>query len=82
MTPTARLPRPDITIDADPPRAFRNEECLASTLLHEAGHFLGLEHLPPPAVMQPETSDCPLHLTDADRQALYERYGDVAQPRE
>lgn len=75
------LTEADITIDADPPRAFRDEECLASTLLHEAGHFLGLEHLPPPAVMQPETSDCPLHLTDADLDALYQRYGDAAHPR-
>jgi len=37
-----------------------------------------LEHLPPPAVMAAETSDCPTELTAADRAALLERYGALA----
>lgn len=70
----------DITIDAAPPREFRSRRCLDSTLLHEVGHFLGLEHLPAPAVMAAETSTCLDTLTDADRAALLARYGPVAQP--
>jgi len=72
----------DITIDAAPPREFRTRRCLDSTLLHETGHFLGLEHLPAPAVMAAETSTCLDILTDVDREALRARYGPVAQPAE
>ena len=68
----------DITIDAAPPREFRSSRCLYSTLLHEVGHFLGLEHLPEPAVMAAETSTCPDALTGADVAALRARYGVVA----
>ena len=68
----------DITIDTSPPGAFRNERCLYSTMLHETGHFLGLEHLPAPAVMAPETTTCPDELTDADRGSLLARYGAAA----
>ena len=46
------------------------------------GHFLGLEHLPAPAVMAAETSTCLDALTDADLEALFARYGPVAQPAE
>ena len=74
---TVHLVEADITIDAAPPREFRSSRCLYSTLLHEAGHFLGLEHLPAPAVMATETSTCPAALTAADREALRERYGPV-----
>ena len=70
----------DITIDTAPPREFRSRRCLYSTLLHEVGHFLGLEHLPAPAVMAAETSTCLDTLTAADRAALFARYGPVAQP--
>jgi len=76
-----RLSEADITIDTDPPAEFRNVTCLYSTLLHETGHFLGLDHLPPPAVMQTETSGCPTRLTAADREALLERYGARANPQ-
>jgi hypothetical protein len=72
----------DITIDAAPPEEFRSPRCLYSTVLHETGHFLGLEHLPSPAVMAAETSTCLETLTDADREAVLARYGPVAQPAE
>lgn len=71
----------DIRIDTTPPSEYRSDRCLYSTLLHEVGHFLGLEHLPPPAVMAAETSTCIEELTDADRDALLARYGPVAQPQ-
>jgi hypothetical protein len=70
-----RLTEADITVDVAPPREFRSRACLYSTMLHETGHFLGVDHLPAPAVMQAETSSCPDTLTDADRAALLERYG-------
>jgi hypothetical protein len=70
----------DVRIDTSPPRRFRTEQCLYSTLLHEAGHFLGLDHLPAPAVMAAETSTCPTELTDADLAALRARYGERARP--
>jgi hypothetical protein len=70
----------DITIDTVPPAEFRSGRCLYSTVLHETGHFLGLDHLPSPSVMAAETSTCLESLTDADREALLARYGPVAQP--
>ncbi|MDP9235808.1 MAG: hypothetical protein M3P30_00165 [Chloroflexota bacterium] len=73
-----KITEADITIDSAPPREFRSETCLYSTMLHEAGHFLGLEHLDPPAVMAAETSGCPSELTIRDRAVLAERYGDLA----
>lgn len=72
----------DITIDSAPPAEFRSRACLFSTLLHETGHFLGLEHLPASAVMSAETSTCLDTLTDADREAILARYGPVARPAE
>jgi hypothetical protein len=72
----------DVRIDTSPPRRFRTQQCLYSTLLHEAGHFLGLDHLPAPAVMAAETSTCPTELTDADLTALRARYGLRAHPGE
>jgi hypothetical protein len=71
------LTEADIIIDKNAPRQFRNTRCVFSTLLHETGHFLGLEHLPSPAVMAAETSSCPQTLADADRAALLARYGAV-----
>ncbi|HZP58331.1 MAG TPA: hypothetical protein VFC53_12380 [Dehalococcoidia bacterium] len=65
----------DIIIEGDPPRIFRTRDCLYSTVLHETGHFLGIDHQPAPSVMQAETSDCPTELTPVDRAALRERYG-------
>jgi len=76
-----RLVEADIVIESEPPRQFRTRDCLYSTLLHETGHFLGLEHLPTPAVMAAETSDCPTELTAADRAALLMRYGQRAMPQ-
>lgn len=73
-----KLIEADIIIDRDPPGRFANERCLFSTLLHETGHFLGLDHLPPPAIMQTETSACPVALTSADEEAVLGRYGGMA----
>lgn len=70
----------DIRIDTTPPNRYRTERCLYSTVLHETGHFLGIGHLPAPAVMAAETSTCATTLTDADIDALRERYGGRAQP--
>lgn len=77
-----RIVEADISIDSAPPREFRNRRCLYSTLLHETGHFLGLDHLPPPAIMAAETSVCLDAPAAADREALLARYGPVAQPAE
>lgn len=76
-----KLTEADITIDSQPPGEFRTANCLYATLLHETGHFLGLEHLPSPSVMEAETSGCRTKLTDADRQALLDRYGARAHPQ-
>lgn len=70
-----RLVEADITIDIDPPETFRTADCVYSTMLHEVGHFLGLEHLAEPAIMAPQTSECPQQLTPADRDAVRVRYG-------
>jgi hypothetical protein len=72
---SVRLSEADITIDRAPPAEFRNARCFYSTLLHEVGHFLGLGHLPPGTIMAEQTSGCPTELTQADRQALRDRYG-------
>lgn len=74
-----RLTEADITIDIAPPARFRTARCLYSTVLHESGHFLGLDHLPPPAVMAAETSTCIQELTEEDRAALAARYGPVVR---
>jgi hypothetical protein len=76
-----KLTEADIIIDSSPPAEFRNANCLYATLLHETGHFLGLEHLPSPSVMEAETSGCRTKLTDADRQTLLQRYGERAHPQ-
>jgi hypothetical protein len=75
-----RLTETDIIIDRNAPREFRTVSCVFSTLLHETGHFLGLQHLPPPAVMAAQSSSCPQTLTDADRAALLARYGAALAP--
>lgn len=75
-----RLVEADIIIERTAPEEFRSERCLYSTLLHEAGHFLGLNHLPSPAIMEAETSSCPTRLTDADLESLRQRYGARAEP--
>ena len=71
----------DIIITKEVPPEFRSERCVYSTLLHETGHFLGLEHLPAPSVMQAQTSSCMTELTPADLAALIARYGNVASPK-
>jgi hypothetical protein len=68
----------DIVIESDAPQEFKSTRCLLGTLLHEVGHFLGLEHLPAPSIMQAEKSSCTLALTDSDRTPLAERYGAFA----
>lgn len=72
------LTEADITIDTQPPRPYRSARCLFSTMLHEVGHFLGLQHLPAPAIMAAETSGCPEQLTAADLAELRARYGAYA----
>jgi hypothetical protein len=68
----------DITIDPEPPRNLRNQRCLYSVVLHEVGHFLGVPHLAPPAIMAAVTTSCRQELTQADRSSLSESY-DLAQ---
>ena len=60
----------DITVSNNPPGRLRNSDCLFATLLHEAGHFLGIPHLSGEAVMAPVTFDCPQRLTETDVEAL------------
>ena len=70
----AQIVEADITIHSSPPQRLRNEDCLFATLLHEAGHFLGVPHLESPAVMAPVTFDCPQELTQANFDALRRLY--------
>ena len=64
----------DIIIHPSPPRSLGGEECLRTTLQHEAGHFLGVPHLERPALMAPVVPSCSQQLTDMDREALAELY--------
>ena len=64
----------DVFVHPDPPGPLRSDRCLAATLLHETGHFLGLPHLESPAVMAPVSRDCPRELTEADREAIRALY--------
>lgn len=76
-----RITRARVTIDRSPPEPYRTERCVASTLIHEIGHLLGLDHLDAPAIMAPQvSSDCPTGLTAADLAELRARYGDLALP--
>ncbi|MGE0227457.1 MAG: matrixin family metalloprotease [Dehalococcoidia bacterium] len=60
----------DILILPSPPEEFQTEECLFTSLLHEAGHFFGVQHLESPAVMAPASDDCAQRLTPADVDAI------------
>jgi hypothetical protein len=71
----AELVEADIIVDKDAPRGFRSQRCFYSVLLHEVGHFLGLQHIPAPSVMAAVTASCPQAPTTADRQALTDLYG-------
>jgi hypothetical protein len=70
----ARVVEADIYIDPEPATAPASEQCLDATVLHEVGHFLGLPHLDPPALMAPVSTTCEGELTQADRAALRARY--------
>lgn len=72
----SRIVEADVLIEPSPHEQFTSEECLFATLLHETGHFLGVPHLESPAVMAPAASTCPQQLTEADRAALGELYGE------
>lgn len=72
----SELVEADIIVAPSPPEELQNEACLFTTLLHETGHFLGVPHLESPAVMAPESSECPQDLTTADRDALSRLYPD------
>jgi hypothetical protein len=66
----------DMLLDPTPPDGF-GEPCFDAIVLHEVGHFLGLDHLADPSVMG---GDCVDELRTLDLQALRERYGDLVQP--
>jgi hypothetical protein len=71
----ARIVEADIVIDREPPATLRSARCLYTTLLHETGHLLGLQHLEAPAIMAPALAGCPQEPTQRDRQALEGLYG-------
>lgn len=64
----------DIVLDRNPPSEQRSSDCLFTTLLHETGHFLGVQHQATPAVMAPVINECLQELTQTDRQAIDELY--------
>jgi hypothetical protein len=64
----------DPTAYLQPDTARDRTLCVFSTVLHEVGHLLGLEHSPPPSVMQTGTTECPAVLSAADRATVAERY--------
>jgi hypothetical protein len=70
----AEIVEADIMIAPDPPRRLASLDCLRTTLLHETGHFLGVQHQPSPAVMAPISFSCPQELTDVDRAAIETLY--------
>ncbi|MEZ4554523.1 MAG: matrixin family metalloprotease [Dehalococcoidia bacterium] len=64
----------DILILPTPPDEFQTAECLFASLLHEAGHFFGVQHLESPAVMAPASDECAQQLTPADTEAIQALY--------
>jgi hypothetical protein len=70
----SRIVEADVFLHPDPPERLRSDDCLLSTLLHETGHFVGLPHLDPPAIMAPVSRDCPQELRAADRAAFEALY--------
>jgi hypothetical protein len=64
----------DITIERTPSRGRDTEACLYTTLLHEAGHLFGVQHLDAGAVMSPVIENCLQALTPADLAAIAELY--------
>jgi hypothetical protein len=64
----------DVTIERLPGIGKATEACLYTTLLHEAGHMLGVPHLATSNVMSPVITDCIQELTPADRAALEALY--------
>ena len=62
----------DVTLETDP--ANPSQECLYTTLLHEAGHVFGVPHLGEDTVMSPVILECRQELTPADLAALDELY--------
>jgi hypothetical protein len=69
-----RIVEADIIIARRPPAALSTPQCLYTTLLHETGHFFGIQHLESPAIMAPALRGCPQQLTDIDRRALEALY--------
>jgi hypothetical protein len=66
----------DITIERTPAAGRDTEDCLFTTLLHETGHLLGVQHLDASTVMSPVISDCIQELTPDDQAAIHALYGD------
>jgi hypothetical protein len=72
---TASIVEADIALDYLPPANMVSNECLFTTVLHEAGHFLGLEHLDSGSVMGAVLEKCYDNLTPVDRAAIETLYG-------
>lgn len=64
----------DVTVHREPAHGRDTEECLFTTLLHEAGHVLGLTHSTDGNVMSPVITECLQEPTQADRTALEALY--------
>lgn len=70
----------DIRIEPLPGEDYTYPECLDDLMLHEVGHFLGLDHVEE-GVMAPGGVCYGEEFASADLAALFDRYGDDVDPQ-
>jgi hypothetical protein len=69
----------DIWIEPMPEDYYANSDCLDDVMLHEVGHFLGLDHSEE-GVMTPGRACYGEQFASSDLAALFDRYGDDVHP--
>jgi hypothetical protein len=69
-----RIVEADIVLNKDRPANRRTEECLKRTLLHEVGHFLGLDHQLGKSIMSPVLFGCGQKVEPMDLERIRELY--------